>query len=210
MQLLALYVGLLATQTQNLGNFSMDKQATTYLANEVKASCCWDRWLSQKRKGQRGSSQWLPRGMEWTLADTGTYPVVLSDLRGAVTFPSFNKGSHCVSLSFVLRFGLGHFCVSQQEGRGAYVLLKNNFFRGGLTASVPSGYQETAENRTQCSRPRCLSPEVNTAHLQGWETLTRLKGMFVLSSVHNYHRSHTLNGYSRAIFCPSTHTHTPP
>lgn len=46
MQLLALYVGLLATQTQKLGNFSMDKQATAYLANEVKASCCWDKWLS--------------------------------------------------------------------------------------------------------------------------------------------------------------------
>lgn len=89
------------------------KQATTYLANEVKAGCCWDRWLSSKRKGQRGSLQWLPRGMEWTLAETGTYPVVLSDLRGVVTFPSFNKGSHCVSLSFVLRFRLGHFCVRQ-------------------------------------------------------------------------------------------------
>lgn len=63
----------------------MDKQATTYLANEVKASCCWDKWLSWKRKGNLGAPSGFPGA--WSRdASRNVYlsPVVSSDLRGAV------------------------------------------------------------------------------------------------------------------------------
>lgn len=143
MQLLALYVGLLATQTQKLGNFSMDKQATAYLANEVKASCCWDKWLSQKRKGQLGTPSGFPGAWNRdTSRNVYLFPVVLSDLTRSSDISKFQQRKPLCQFIIVLRFGLGHFCVSQQAGKGAYLLLKNTFFHGGLTALVPSGYQE--------------------------------------------------------------------
>lgn len=56
---LALYVGLLAKKTENLGNFSTDKQG-----NEVKQSRCWDKQLPYKSKEQPANAQWFPRSVQ--------------------------------------------------------------------------------------------------------------------------------------------------
>lgn len=125
----------------------MDKQATAYLANEVKASCCQDKWLSQKRKGQPGNSQWLPGGMEqrhWQ--KRVPIPCCLVRLTRSSDISKFQQRKPLCQFIMCAEVWFRAFLcksVGRQRVKLFFnLLLKNNFFHGGLTALVPSSYQE--------------------------------------------------------------------